>query len=60
MMNEKLDKKVSPPFEGGEMYQAYIQNSVEKPHTPFRTTDFPVRNYKVLSDREYSCPMSLN
>jgi hypothetical protein len=24
-MNEKLDKKVSPPFEGGETYNTYIQ-----------------------------------
>jgi len=24
-VNEKLHRKVSPPFEGGEMYQAYIQ-----------------------------------
>ena len=23
-VNEKLHRKVSPPFEGGEMYQAYI------------------------------------
>jgi len=23
-MNEKLHRKVPPPFEGGEMYQTYI------------------------------------